>query len=50
LADAKFARPEAAGIERLVSGIQIAYPKDDDRLSRSAELFEGLYRSFGGDH
>lgn len=48
LADARFGRAETAGIERLVAGLQKAHPSDDDRLARAAELFEGLYRSFGG--
>lgn len=48
LRDGKFGRSEAAGIERLVLGIQTAHPSDTDRLARAAEVFEGLYRSFGG--
>lgn len=48
LRDGKFGRLEAAGIERLIAGIQAAYPSDDDRLAKAAEVFEGLYRSFGG--
>ncbi len=48
LTDGKFGRVEAAGIERLIAGIQVTYPRDEDRLERAAEVFEGLYRSFGG--
>ena len=48
LRDGKFGRTEAAGIERLVAGIQTAHSSDSDRLARAAEVFEGLYRSFGG--
>lgn len=48
LADDKFGRSEAAGIERLVAGIQAAAPGDEDRVARAAEMFEVLYRSFGG--
>lgn len=47
LRDGKFGRLEAPGIERLIAGIQAAYPSDDDRLAKAAEVFEGLYRSFG---
>lgn len=48
LRDGKFGRSEAAGIERLIAGIQAAHPSDSDRLARAAEVFEGLYRAFGG--
>jgi hypothetical protein len=48
LGDGKFGRPEASGIERLVEGIRTARPEDEERLSRAAEIFESLYRSFGG--
>lgn len=48
LRDGKFGRMEAAGIERLIAGIQAVHPSDADRLARAAELFEGLYRAFGG--
>jgi hypothetical protein len=44
--DAKFARAEAAGVERLLEGIAAAYPSDDDRLEHGAVLFDGLYAAF----
>ncbi|HSY80762.1 MAG TPA: chromate resistance protein ChrB domain-containing protein [Gemmatimonadaceae bacterium] len=44
--DAKFARAEAAGVERLLEGIAAAYPSDDDRLEHGAALFDGLYAAF----
>jgi hypothetical protein len=48
LKDGKFGRPEAAGVERMIAGIQEGTPSDDERLARGAVLFEGLYRAFGG--
>jgi hypothetical protein len=48
LADGKFRRAEAAGIERLVAGIQAAAAGDEERVARAAEVFEALFRSFGG--
>lgn len=50
LADRKFGRTEAAGIERLVAGIQAGHPSDTDRLTRATEVFEGLYRAFDEGH
>lgn len=48
LKDGKFGRPEAAGVERMIAGIQEGSPSDKERLARGAVLFEGLYRAFGG--
>jgi hypothetical protein len=46
LKDAKFARAEATGVERLLEGIAAAYPSDDDRLEHGAAVFDGLYAAF----
>jgi hypothetical protein len=46
LKDAKFARPEAPGIDRLVAGIAMAETHDDARLARGAIVFDGLYEYF----
>ena len=46
LKDEKFGRPEAPGIERLVTGLALANPEDDTRLERGLVLFDELYRSF----
>lgn len=48
LPDGKFGRDEAAGIGRVIDGIRAASPSDDERIVSARELFEGLYRSFGG--
>jgi len=47
LKDGKFGRSEAAGVERLVTGLILETPKDAERLERGLALFDGLYRSFG---
>jgi len=47
LKDGKFAREEAAGIGRLVTGIAAAHPGDEDRLARGTALFEDLYAAQG---
>jgi hypothetical protein len=46
LKDEKFGRPEAAGIERLVTGLILANPEDEARLERGLLLFDDLYQSF----
>jgi hypothetical protein len=46
--DRKFDRPEAAGIRQLLDGIIAGSESDDQRLERSAGLFDDLYRSFSG--
>jgi hypothetical protein len=47
LKDAKFGRPEAAGVARLLEGIALADRDDGVRLARGAQIFEDLYRGFG---
>ena len=44
--DAKFGRPESAGLARLVSGIVAAHEDDEDRLTQGFPLFDALYESF----
>jgi hypothetical protein len=46
LKDAKFGRPEAAGIARLLVGIAAAHRDDERRIERGSEIFEDLYRAF----
>jgi hypothetical protein len=46
LKDGKFARPECAGIERLITGICRAHRDDESRLARGCALFDDLYASF----
>jgi hypothetical protein len=46
LKDGKFGRPEAPGIERLITGICAAHKDDETRLARGAALFDDLYQSF----
>jgi hypothetical protein len=47
LKDAKFGRPEAAGLARLIEGIAAAQREDERRIERGAEIFDDLYRAFG---
>lgn len=44
--DHKFDRAESAGIQQLLEGIMAGSPDDEERLRRSADLFDDLYRSF----
>jgi hypothetical protein len=44
--DAKFARPENAGVGALLMSIATAHSDDEARLTRSRELFEDLYAFF----
>lgn len=46
LKDGKFARREAAGVERLLMGLLVSHPDDRERLDRGFALFDALYRSF----
>ena len=46
LKDAKFGRPEAAGVALLLEGIARAERDDDARLARGGQVFEDLYRGF----
>jgi hypothetical protein len=47
LKDAKFARPETPGVERVVTGIALVQKDDDARLASGSALFDELYASFG---
>ena len=46
LKDEKFGRSEAPGIERLITGLALANPRDEARLERGMVLFDELYQSF----
>lgn len=46
LADSKYGRPEAAGVERMIVGLAIAEKRDETRLVQGAAVFENLYESF----
>jgi hypothetical protein len=41
--EAKFGRPEAPGIERLIAGIAKQHPEDGARLELGGALFDALY-------
>jgi len=46
LKDGKFARPEAARVERLITALLLETSRDEERLERGLGLFDRLYRSF----
>jgi hypothetical protein len=46
LKDGKFGRDETAGIASLVTGIARARPRDEERLTQGAAVFENLYAFF----
>jgi len=46
LKDAKFARPEAMGIDRLIAGIAMRHKDDEARLTEGGAVFESLYEYF----
>jgi hypothetical protein len=46
LKDGKFDRPEAAGIDTLITGICTIQKDDEARLARASAIFEDLYGSF----
>jgi hypothetical protein len=46
LKDDKFGREEARGIDRLIAGIAMAHPDDEQRLVHGAAVFDGLYEFY----
>jgi hypothetical protein len=48
--DARFERPETAGIAALLAGIVASVPDDEQRLHRSAAALENLLRHFSTPH
>jgi hypothetical protein len=46
--DHKYEREETAGVKQLLAGITASCERDEDRLARSAALFNDLHRSFLG--
>jgi hypothetical protein len=46
LKDGKYGRTDAAGIQRLLLGLVLSHPADEDRLARGFALLDDLYRSF----
>ncbi len=46
LKDSKYGRADAPGIQRLLLGLALSHPKDEDRLEHGFALFDDLYRSF----
>jgi hypothetical protein len=46
LKDAKFGRPEAPGLERLIAGIVMRHAGDEDRLKEASATFDSLHESF----
>ena len=46
LKDAKFSRPEAPGLDRLIAGIALRHEDDESRLEDGASALEALYEYF----
>jgi len=46
LKDGRYSRPEAPGIDRLISGVALRHPDDESRLREGGALLESLYESF----
>jgi len=44
--DAHFGRPEAPGVQRLINGIALTQPADEDRIALGSQLFDALYESW----
>lgn len=49
LKDEKFGREDAAGIERVLSGVAAANADDEARLTRGSQLFDDLYALFSAE-
>jgi hypothetical protein len=48
LKDARFGRPEAAGVQQMIRGLRQSYPDSDARIAAATPAFDALYASFGG--
>jgi len=46
LKDDKFGRPEAAGLDRLITGMTLRHATDEARLAAGNAVFDALYESF----
>jgi len=46
LKDARFSRPETAGLDRLIAGIALRHEDDATRLAAGGDVFEALYEYF----
>jgi hypothetical protein len=46
LKDAKYARPETAGVKHIVNGIAASTREDEARIAMATPVFEGLYADF----
>ena len=46
LKDAKFQRPETAGVDHLVAGIAMRHKDDEARIRDGSAVFEALYEFF----
>ena len=46
LKDARFARPEAPGLDRLIAGMALRHEADEARITDGATVFDALYESF----
>jgi hypothetical protein len=46
LKDQKFARPEAPGLDQLITGLALAHPDDEVRLSRSSGILDDLFEFY----
>jgi hypothetical protein len=44
--DGKFARPETAGVERLINGIALTQSEDEGRIALGSQLFDALYEAW----
>ena len=46
LKDEKFGREDAIGVDRLIAGIAMAHPEDEERLAKGSAVFNSLYEYF----
>jgi len=46
LKDAKFARADTVGFERIIAGIAIAHSDDEVRLARASAVLDDMYAYF----
>jgi len=44
--DGRFGRPETPGVQRLINGIALTKPSDEDRFVLGAQLLDALYESW----
>ncbi len=50
LKEAKFGKPETAGVQMLIAGIAMGHSDDEERVARGSAVFDDLYEYYRRKH